>query len=100
MSAAIRTVIADDEPLARRMLRKLLAKDAQIAVIGEASDGQETHELVRKLAPELLLLDIQMPHIDGLTALRDIPDKPVVILITAHAEHAVSAFDLEATDYV
>lgn len=100
MSAQIRAVIADDEPLARRMLRGLLAKDAQVTVVAEARDGAETEEIVRKLAPDLLLLDVQMPVADGFSALRDLTERPVVIFITAHAEHALRAFDIDAADYL
>ena len=100
MNAPIRTVIADDEPLARRMLRGLLAKDAQLTVVGEARDGVETEDIVRRLAPDLLLLDVQMPNADGFAALRELPERPVVIFITAHAEHAVRAFDSDAADYL
>jgi two-component system, LytTR family, response regulator len=100
MNAPIRTVIADDEPLARRMLRGLLAKDAQLTVVGEARDGVEAEDMVRRLAPDLLLLDVQMPNADGFAALSDLPQRPVVIFITAHAEHAVRAFDSDAADYL
>lgn len=100
MSGPIRTLIADDEPLARRMLRSLLERDPQIAVVGEAKDGADTTAQVRTLQPDLLLLDIQMPHGDGLATLRDLDTTPVVVFITAHAEHAVTAFDLEAVDYL
>jgi two-component system, LytTR family, response regulator len=100
MNAPIRTVIADDEPLARRMLRGLLAKDAQLTVVGEARDGVEAEDMVRRLAPDLLLLDVQMPNADGFAALHELPERPVVIFITAHAEHAVRAFDSDATDYL
>jgi two-component system, LytTR family, response regulator len=97
---SIRAVIADDEPLARRMLRGLLAKDPQISVIAEARDGAETEEVVRRLAPDLLLLDVQMPVADGFATLRQLPQRPVVVFITAHAEHALRAFDLDAADYL
>jgi two-component system, LytTR family, response regulator len=97
---AIRAVIADDEPLARRMLRGLLAKDPQISVVAEARDGAETEEVVRRLAPDLLLLDVQMPVADGFATLRQLPERPVVIFITAHAEHALRAFDIDAADYL
>ena len=82
------------------MLRSLLAKDAQLTVVGEARDGVETEDMVRRLAPDLLLLDVQMPNADGFAALRELPERPVVIFITAHAEHAVRAFDSDAADYL
>jgi two-component system, LytTR family, response regulator len=100
MNAPIRAVIADDEPLARRMLRSLLSKDTQINVVGEARDGEEAEEVVRRLSPDLLLLDVQMPNVDGFSALKNLPERPVVVFITAHADHAVRAFDLDAADYL
>lgn len=100
MSSQIRAVIADDEPLARLMLRGLLSRDTQITVIAEARDGAEVQDVVRSLAPDLLLLDVHMPHSDGFTALRTLEDRPVVVFITAHAEHALRAFDIDAADYL
>lgn len=100
MKQEIRTVIADDEPLARRMLRALLEKDSQITVIAEARDGAEAEEVVRRLEPDLLMLDVQMPGGDGFRALRDLEKLPVLIFITAHPEHAIKAFDYEAVDYL
>jgi two-component system, LytTR family, response regulator len=100
MKQEIRTVIADDEPLARRMLRSLLQKDSQITVIAEARDGHEAEEVVRRLEPDLLMLDVQMPGGDGFRALRDLEKLPVLIFITAHPEHAMRAFDFEAVDYL
>ena len=96
----IRAVIADDEPLARRMLRSLLARDEQISVVGEARDGEEAEEVVRRLSPDLLLLDVQMPNADGFAVLKELQDRPVVVFITAHADHALHAFDLDAADYL
>jgi two-component system, LytTR family, response regulator len=78
----------------------LLAKDAQLTVVGEARDGVEAEDLVRRLAPDLLLLDVQMPNADGFAALSDLRQRPVVIFITAHAQHAVRAFDSDAADYL
>jgi two-component system LytT family response regulator len=100
MSEPITTLIADDEPLARRQLRSLLERDPQIALIGEAGSGQEARRAVRELRPELLLLDVRMPQGDGFTVLEDLTDPPYVIFATAHAEHAVRAFDIAAVDYL
>lgn len=100
MSEPISTVIADDEPLARRQLRSLLERDPQIAVVGEAGTGLDARRAVREHAPELLLLDVRMPRGDGFSVLEGLARRPYVIFATAHAEHAVRAFDFEAVDYL
>jgi two-component system LytT family response regulator len=100
MSEPITAVIADDEPLARRQLRSLLERDPQISVVGEAGTGLDARRAVRELVPELLLLDVRMPQGDGFTVLEGLARRPYVIFATAHAEHAVRAFDVEAVDYL
>jgi len=100
MSEPIRTLIADDEPLARRQLRSLLERDPQIALVGEAGSGAEARRVIRELNPELLLLDVRMPQGDGFSVLEDLERPPYVIFATAHAEHAVHAFDVAAVDYL
>jgi two-component system, LytTR family, response regulator len=100
MSEAIRTLIADDEPLARRQLRSLLERDPQIALVGEAGSGAEARRAIRELNPELLLLDVRMPQGDGFSVLEDLDRPPYVIFATAHAEHALHAFDVAAVDYL
>jgi two-component system LytT family response regulator len=93
-------LIVDDEPLARAGMRMLLEEEKAITSIGEARNGAEAVESVRAQRPDLLLLDVQMPNADGFAALRELPQRPVVIFITAHAEHAVRAFDSDAADYL
>ncbi len=100
MSEPIRTLIADDEPLARRQLRSLLERDPQITLVGEAGSGAEARRAIRELNPELLLLDVRMPQGDGFSVLEDLDRPPYVIFATAHAEHAVHAFDVDAVDYL
>ena len=100
MIEPIRTVIADDEPLARRQLRALLQRDPQIALVAEACSGQEARVALELHQPELVLLDIRMPLGDGFSTLEGLRRKPYVIFATAHAEHAVRAFDIEAVDYL
>ena len=100
MSEPIRTLIADDEPLARRQLRSLLERDPQIALVGEAGSGAEARRAIRELNPELLLLDVRMPQGDGFSVLEDLDRPPYVIFATAHAEHALQAFDVAAVDYL
>ncbi len=72
MSEPIRTLIADDEPLARRQLRSLLERDPQIRLVGEAGSGTEARRRVQELKPELLLLDVRMPQGDGFSVLEDL----------------------------
>ena len=100
MSDPIRTVIADDEPLARRQLRSLLERDPQITLVAEAGTGIDARRAIKDFKPELVLLDVRMPHGDGFTAIENLQNPPYVIFATAHSEHAVRAFDLEAVDYL
>lgn len=99
---SLRALIADDEPAARRRLRKQLAAFSDIEVVGECSDGAETAETIKRIRPDLLLVDIQMPGVDGLAAVRGLPseERPAVIFVTAHEQHALEAFDLQAADYL
>lgn len=105
MSMGLRTLIVDDESLARSRLRTLLGdcKTPLISVEGEAANATQAIELLRRQPYDLALLDIHMPGADGLTlaqTLRSLPQPPAVIFVTAHAEHAVQAFELEAVDYL
>ena len=98
----LRVLIVDDEPLARRRLRELLADHADVTVVAEAEDAPGALALVRAERPDLLLLDIRMPGEPGLALVRrlHLTPAPYVIFVTAHAEHAVEAFDAEAVDYL
>jgi two-component system LytT family response regulator len=98
----VRAVVADDEPSAREAVLTFLAAEPAITVVGVASNGNETIDVVRKLQPELLFLDIQMPDADGFRVLHELgPDVPRgVVFVTAHDEHAVRAFEVHALDYV
>jgi len=100
---ALRTLIVDDEPLAIERMQVLCAELPQLSVIGTASDGEAALRLAEKLRPELMLLDMTMPGLDGLGVARQLaqrPHPPAVIFVTAHEDFAVEAFDLEAVDYV
>ena len=100
---ALRTLIVDDEPLAIERMQVLCAEIDQLAVIGTASDGQAALRLAAKLKPDLVLLDMTMPGIDGLAVARQLgkrDNRPAVIFVTAHEDFAVEAFDIEAVDYV
>jgi two-component system LytT family response regulator len=97
----ITTVIADDEPLAREGLRARIAGHADIRVVGEAGNGFETVEVVSRLAPELLFLDVRMPGLNGLDALgRVAPRVPAVVLVTAHDRYAIKAFEASVLDFL
>jgi two-component system LytT family response regulator len=95
-------LIVDDEPLARERLRTLLADRAAIDVIGECATGAEAVDAIRRQRPELVLLDVQMPELDGFEVLQAIaPDeRPAVIFVTAYDQYALRAFDVNAVDYL
>lgn len=100
--AAVRAVIIDDEPAARRGVRLLLSRDSEIEIVGEAGDGIEAVELIRRERPELAFLDVQMPGFDGFEVLRQAGDAApaAVVFVTAYDEHALRAFEVHAIDYV
>jgi two-component system, LytTR family, response regulator len=100
MIEPLRTLIADDEPLARRQLRALLGRDREILLVAEAGTGQEARRAIHEQRPDLVLLDVRMPLGDGFSVLEDLAVRPYVIFATAHAEHAAHAFDVEAVDYL
>ena len=99
-NSIIRTIIVDDEPLARVGLNHLLKNISQVEVIAEAANGFEALELVDRLKPGLLLLDIQMPGINGFEVLQQISHIPIVIFTTAYDQYALRAFDTLAIDYL
>jgi two-component system LytT family response regulator len=95
--------IADDEALARRRLRSIVAKVDWLTIVGEAADGEAAFKEIVRLRPDMVLLDIRMPELSGLDVLkqlRGLDQIPAVILTTAHDEFAVRAFELEVIDYV
>lgn len=99
----LRTLIVDDEPLAIERMQVMCAELPGLQVVGTASDGRAALRLVEKLTPDLLLLDMTMPGLDGLGVARELAtgsQPPAVIFVTAHEDFAVDAFDLEAVDYV
>jgi len=95
-----RTLIVDDEAPARDRLRRLLAGLEDIQVIGEAEDGIQAVEMIEKQRPDLVLLDIQMPGLDGFGVIQALKDPPAVIFITAYDEYAIRAFEVHALDYL
>jgi two-component system LytT family response regulator len=96
----IRTVMVEDEPLARDLLRSYIAMHADIELVAQASDGRRGLALVNELAPDLLLLDIQLPEISGIELARQMRVDPAIVFITAHDAHAMAAFELGAFDYL
>jgi len=98
----LRTIIVDDEPLARKLLRVLLAPNPQIELVAECSNGREAVAVARDLAPDLLFLDIQMPGTTGFDVIKALQADlmPMVIFCTAYQRYALDAFDLHAVDYL
>lgn len=99
----IRVLICDDEPLALDRMRRMLEKVPATLCVGEAENGQELLEQVPKLQPDLILLDIRMPGMDGLQAasrLSESDNPPAIIFCTAYDEHAIEAFKVNAVDYL
>jgi two-component system, LytTR family, response regulator AlgR len=101
--AALRVLVADDEPLAAERLQLLLARVEGVALVGTASDGESTVQMTNALGPDLLLLDIAMPGLDGIQVARALAERrptPAVIFVTAFDHFAVAAFEVEAVDYL
>jgi two-component system LytT family response regulator len=97
-----RVVIVDDEPVARQRLRRILAREQGVEIVAECANGREAVSAVATHAPDLLVLDVQMPELDGFGVLAALPanQMPLVIFVTAFDHHAVRAFDVHAVDYV
>jgi two-component system LytT family response regulator len=100
--APMRTLIVEDEPHARHYLRQLLADEPAVAIVGEASGGAEGADLIRKLSPDLVFLDVQMPDLNGFDVIAKIgvEKMPAFVFVTAYSEFAVRAFEVEAVDYL
>jgi len=96
----IRTVIVDDELPARELLREFLSADEDCEIVAECANGFEAVKAVAQYDPDLLLLDIQMPKLDGFEVLELLDRSPIVVFVTAHDEHALRAFEVHALDYL
>lgn len=96
----VTVVVADDEPVAREGLRRALNTFSWAQWVGEAASGRAAVEMVDRLKPDLLFLDIEMPGGTGLDVMRQVTHQPMVIFTTAYAEHAVTAFELGSVDYL
>jgi two-component system LytT family response regulator len=101
-SACIRTLIVDDESLARERIRSMLASDPRIQIIAECSNGQDAIEAIQLHSPELVFLDVEMPGIDGFGVLEALPPEliPTIIFVTAYDQYAVRSFEVYALDYL
>jgi len=98
----VRVLIADDEPVAREILRDYAGSIPSLEVVGEAATGAEAVEKIIELDPDLVLLDLQMPQLDGFGVIRSLRPgrQPLVIFVTAYHEHALDAFEVGAVDYL
>lgn len=102
MNTPLRAIIADDEPLARARLRRLLAQFDDIEVVADCATGEAAVEAMHRLSADVAFLDIQMPDLDGFDVLETLPRqrRPHIVFVTAYSGHAVRAFDARATDYL
>jgi two-component system LytT family response regulator len=100
MTPRLRCVVVEDEPEARANLVSYLHQDPGVEIVGEAADGREAVERIDSLLPELVLLDVQIPDLDGVAVLGRIASRPEVIFTTAYESYAVTAFELGALDYL
>jgi two-component system LytT family response regulator len=98
----IRTLIVDDEPLARKGVRIVLEKDPEIRILGEAGDGIEALERIKAERPDLVFLDVQMPEMNGFEVLESLSleELPLVVFVTAYDQYALNAFQVHALDYL
>ncbi|HRH41235.1 MAG TPA: LytTR family DNA-binding domain-containing protein [Pyrinomonadaceae bacterium] len=99
---SIRTLIVDDEPIARDRVRRMLREESDIEIVGESGNGKEAVAFINENKPDLVFLDIQMPEMTGFEALQEInPNKtPAIIFVTAYDQYAIQAFDVHAIDYL
>jgi len=98
--ARLRTIVVDDEPPARVLLREYLQADAGIEVVAECANGFEAVKAITELHPDLVFLDVQMPKLDGFEVLDLVGAGPAVVFVTAYDEYALRAFDVHAVDYL
>jgi two-component system, LytTR family, response regulator len=96
----IRTLIIDDERLAREEMKSILKEFTELEIIGEANDGVEGLEKIEELSPDLIFLDINMPGLNGFEMLKKLDNIPYVIFVTAYDEYAIKAFEVNALDYL
>ena len=102
MARVLKTLIADDEEIGRKVLREEIELLPELTIVGEAANGTEALRQIRELEPDLVFLDIQMPLMGGLEVVRSLSGShlPVVVIVTAYQEHAIDAFESGAIDYL
>jgi two-component system, LytTR family, response regulator len=98
----LRVLIADDEPLARKRLRRFLEEDGRVEIVEECSAGPETLDAIQAKKPDVIFLDVRMPELNGFDVLKrlDPAHQPVVVLVTGHDQFALQGFDINAADYL
>jgi len=101
-SKTIRALIVDDEPLARRRIKRMLAHDPEVAIVADCSNGKEAIAAIKSESPDLIFLDVQMPEVDGFDVLAGAQTSgmPLVIFVTAYDQYALRAFEVAAVDYL
>jgi two-component system, LytTR family, response regulator len=101
-SRRINTLIVDDEPIARKLLREELEILPEIAIVGEAENGRDALQKIGKLKPDLVFLDLQMPVMSGFEVVRNLNQTPlpIIVIVTAYDQHAIQAFEAGAVDYL
>jgi two-component system, LytTR family, response regulator len=93
-------LICEDEPLARETLRDFIGTRAELVLVGEAGDGVQALKMIRAIKPDIVFMDIQMPELTGLQVVKQLTQLPAIIFTTAYDQHAVTAFELNAVDYL
>ncbi|MCJ8208843.1 LytTR family DNA-binding domain-containing protein [Mucilaginibacter sp. RS28] len=96
----MRCLIVDDEPLARQVLDAYIARTPELMSVGSCSNALQAYEMISRLQPDLVFLDVKMPRLSGLDLWRSLKNPPAVIFTTAYSEYAVDGFELEAVDYL
>lgn len=96
----MRVLIVEDEPLARAVLRDFLKREKDLILVGEATDGRAAVKAIEQLAPDLVFLDVRLPELSGLQVLERVRRRPAIVFTTAFDHYAVTAFELEAVDYL
>jgi len=96
----ISALVVDDEPLAREMIREMLQDDSEVEIVAECANGREAVEAIKSLKPDLVFLDIQMPELTGLSLLKVLQKRHLVILTTAYSEYALQGYELDVVDYL